>query len=104
MANEKDLIEESGEPEIVTLLDENDNEIDFELIGGCNSDGNQYFALIPAGSADEDGGFTEYIILKSVKDDDGNEDLVEIEDDGEFDKVAAIFDDAFNAEYDYDEN
>ena len=30
------------------------------------------FALIPEGSADSDGGFEEYIILKSVKDADGN--------------------------------
>ena len=65
-------------------------------------DGVQYFALIPAGSADEDGGFTEYIILKSVKDDAGEEELIEIEDDAEFDRVAATFDDAFDAEYDYD--
>ena len=87
--------EELFEAETVTLLDEDNNEIEFEVIGGCVVDGVQYFALIPAGSADEDGGFTEYIILKSVKDDAG-------EDDAEFDRVAATFDDAFDAEYDYD--
>lgn len=89
------------EAEIVTLLDEDDNEIEFEVIGGCVVDGVQYFALIPAGSADDDGGFTEYIILKSVAGEDGEE-LIEIEDDAEFDRVAATFDDAFDAEYDYD--
>lgn len=94
--------EELFEVETVTLLDEDNNEIEFEVIGGCVVDGVQYFALIPAGSADEDGGFTEYIILKSVKDDAGEEELIEIEDDAEFDRVAATFDDAFDAEYDYD--
>ena len=88
--------------DIVTLLDENDEEHEFELIGGCVNGGVQYFALIPAGSADEDGGFEEYIILKQIVNDDGTEDLVEIEDDDEFDRIAAIFDDAFDSETDYD--
>ncbi len=103
MENNKDKNENNEllEAEIVTLLDEDNNEIEFEVIGGCVVDGVQYFALIPAGSADDDGGFTEYIILKSIQGDDGEE-LVEIEDDAEFDRVAATFDDAFDAEYDYD--
>ena len=95
-------VDENEEVEIVTLLDENDNEVRFELIGGYVDKGVQYFALIPEGSADDDGGFEEYIILKSVKDADGNEELVDIEDDAEFERIAAIFDDAFSAEYDYD--
>ncbi len=102
MDNTSNKNDEMFESEIVTLLDENNNEIEFELIGGCVVEGQQYFALIPAGSADEDGGFSEYIILKSIKNDDGSEELVEIEDDAEFDRVAATFDDAFDAEYDYD--
>ena len=50
---------DEGEVEIVTLLDENDNEVRFELIGGYVDKGVQYFALIPEGSADEDGGFED---------------------------------------------
>lgn len=92
------------ELEIITLLDENNEELQFELIGGYNAEGVQYFALIPAGSADDDGGFDEYIILKSVTGDDGEEELVEIDDDAEFERIAAVFDDAFDAEYDYDDN
>ena len=38
---------DDGEVEIVTLLDENDNEVRFELIGGYVDKGVQYFALIP---------------------------------------------------------
>jgi uncharacterized protein YrzB (UPF0473 family) len=102
MSDEKMLPIEGEEAEIITLLDENDNEIQFELIGGYTDRGVQYFALIPVGSADEDGGFDEYIILKSVEGENGEE-LVEIEDDAEFERIAAIFDDAFDAEYDYDE-
>ena len=93
--------EETEEPEIITLLDEDNKEIRFELIGGCVDNGIQYFALIPEGSADEDGGFEEYIILKQISDADGDS-LVEIEDDKEFDRIAKIFDDAFDTEIDYD--
>lgn len=102
MSDEKKLPIEGEEAEIITLLDEDDNEIQFELIGGYTDRGVQYFALIPVGSADEDGGFDEYIILKSVEGENGEE-LVEIEDDAEFERIAAIFDDAFDAEYNYDE-
>ena len=89
--------DENAEPEIITLLDEDDNELRFELIGGYTEKGVQYFALIPEGSADEDGGFEEYIILKQEGDE-----LVEIEDDKEFDHIAQIFDDAFDTETDFD--
>ena len=97
-----DLLIDDSEPEIVTLLDENDDEHRFELIGACNDGGCQYFALIPEGSADEDGGFEEYIILKQIINDDGTEDMVEIEDDDEFDRIAAKFDEAFDSETEYD--
>ena len=93
----KNTNDEMLEAEIVTLLDEDNNEIEFEVIGGCVVDGVQYFALIPAGSADDDGGFSEYIILKSVKDENGEEELIEIEDDAEFE------DDGYGEGFDPDE-
>ncbi|MCQ2427027.1 MAG: DUF1292 domain-containing protein [Clostridia bacterium] len=102
MSEENKTPNAEEEIEIVTLVDENNEEHEFELIGGLNDKGQQYFALIPAGSADEDGGFEEYIILKQILNDDGTEDLVEIEDDAEFDRIAQKFDDAFNSETDYD--
>ena len=41
--------EELFEAETVTLLDEDNNEIEFEVIGGCVVAGVPYFALIPGG-------------------------------------------------------
>ena len=99
---ENEIRLEDGEPEIVTLTDENNEEHRFELIGACNDKGNQYYALIPEGSADEDGGFEEYIILKQIQNDDGTVDMVEIEDDAEFDRIAEKFDEAFDTETDYE--
>lgn len=100
MADNKNTIPENNEntePEIITLFDEDGNEVKFELIGGYVDKGVQYFALIPEGEVDEDGGFDEYIILKQVDDE-----LVEIEDDAEFERIAKVFDEAFDTEYDYD--
>lgn len=85
------------ETESVTLTDEDGVEKNFDIIGTLELDGNMYFALVDAES-DED----EYIILKSVIDENGDEILITIDDDDEFDKVADAFDDELMSEYDYD--
>jgi len=106
MSNKKDeneiIIDDEGAPETVTLCDEEGQEFEFEVVGACIDKGVQYFALIPKGSADEDGGFSEFIVFKQVPGKDGENDLVEIEDDAEFDRIAEKFIDAFNTETDYD--
>ena len=83
-----------------TFVDEEGNEIVFELIGQCELKGNTYFAMIPAGS-DDNGEFCEYNILKLAIED-GEEVYVTIDDDDEFDMVADYFDDLFSEEIDYD--
>lgn len=83
-----------------TFVDEEGNEIVFELIGQCELKGNTYFAMIPAGS-DDNGEFCEYNILKLAVED-GEEIYVTIDDDDEFDMVADYFDDLFSEEIDYD--
>lgn len=83
------------EENIVTLIDEDGNEVKFEIIADTEFEGFTYLALIPADEESE-----EYFILKviaSEEDPDGLEDLVEIEDDEEFAKVADIFDEMLNA-------
>ena len=74
--------------EIFTLTDEDGNESDFALIGQKEIDGVLYLALVPDGEAESG----EYVILKVVTED-GEEILVTIDDDDEFDRVADIFDD-----------
>ena len=60
-------------------------------------DGNNYLALVPE---DEDG--DEFVILKLAVDENGNEMLVTIDDDDEFDKVADAFEDELMEECDHD--
>ena len=93
-------MDENMSNEYYTLTDEEGNEIEFELIGQCEYEGVTYYAMIPAG-AEEEGEFCEYTILKSVMED-GEEMLVSIDDDEEFDNVADYFDDLFSQEIDYD--
>lgn len=92
-----------NEREFFTLTDEDGNEIEFELIGTIDLEGVTYHAMIPADQQGEDQGFYEYVILKTETDEDGEEMLVTIDDDAEFDKVADIFDDMFSEEIDLDE-
>lgn len=85
------------EQEVFTLTDEEGNESDFEFIGRIELDNNTYVALIPVEGTEE-----EYVILKVETDENGEEMLITIEDDDEFDKAADAFEDEFMSEIDYD--
>lgn len=93
---------ENNEVEIYTLQDEEGNEHEFELIGTCERDGTKYYAMIPAGEESDENEEVGYVILKGVIED-GEENLITIEDDEEFDSIADYFDDLFASEIDYDE-
>ena len=83
--------------DIYTLTDEDGNEMQFSLLGSCEIDGKEYFAMIPL-----DEGTEEYVILKKEVDENGEEMLVTIDDDDEFDRVADLFEDELFDEIDYD--
>lgn len=87
------------ETEVFTLTDDEGNESQFELIGNLEIDGNTYVALIPV-----DGDEEEYVVLKVIEDPNGEEILITIDDDDEFDKVADAFEDEFMSEIDYDDS
>ena len=100
MDKEKEIKVEEND-EYVTLTDENGQEYQFEMIGHCELKGTQYYAFVPAGEDANDNGFLEYTILKLIEVD-GEEELVSIDDDDEFDNVADYFDDLLSQEIDYD--
>lgn len=94
------MADEYFDAEIFTLTDEEGNDMQFEQIAICEVEGTLYHALVPLDEeGNEDG--EEYVILKSVVEDDGEEVLITIEDDDEFDRIADMFEDSF-AEMDYD--
>ncbi|MCH5183316.1 MAG: DUF1292 domain-containing protein [Oscillospiraceae bacterium] len=89
------------EDDLFTLTDEEGNESQFALVGDLELDGQEYLALIPA-DTEGDGEEDEYVILKVTTDENGEEILVTIDDDEEFDRVADAFEDRFLNEYDLD--
>ena len=88
------------EEEIYTLTDEEGNETQFELLGSHELDGVVYLALVPIGEGNKED--EEYVILRMDQDENGEDMLVTIDDDDEFDRIADIFDDELFGEIDYD--
>lgn len=80
-------------PDIYTLVDEEGVEQTFELLDVMDLDEGRYFALIPyyedADELVEDDG--DLIILKSEMDENGEELMVSIDDDEEYQRVGNIF-------------
>ena len=88
-----------------TLTDEDGKEIDFEIIGEAEIDGAIYYAMSPVGEDTEsEDGVVEYVLLKKSVDEEGEDVLVTVDDEDEFDKVANFFDDFLDDEADYDIN
>ncbi len=83
--------------DIFTLTDEEGVEKQFQLLGSCEIDGNEYLALVPLDEESD-----EYVILKRETDESGEDILVTIDDDEEFDRVADLFEDELFDEIDYD--
>ena len=85
--------------DIFTLTDEEGNESEFELLDSLEIDGVYYLALVPVENNDE----CEYVILKVETDENGEDLLVTIDDDDEFNRIADTFEDQLFSEIDYDE-
>ncbi len=96
------MAEEFMGDEIFTLTDEEGNESEFELIASQEIDGTTYVALVPYEPEKADAEEQEYVVLKLETDKNGEELLVTIDDDDEFEKVAEIFEDMLFDEIDYD--
>lgn len=83
-------------PDLITLIDEDNVEHNFEILDTVEFEGKEYYALYPVfDNADEmvaDSG--EYYIMEAVDSDDGWE-LSEVDDDDLIDKLSVIFEDRF---------
>lgn len=88
MTDENKILEEEiqDEPEYITLEFDDGAEIECEIMGIFDVDGKEYIALIP----DDD---TDDVYLYGYKEISDEEfELIDIEDDDEFEKVAEEFD------------
>ena len=84
MADKKNYVEE--ENEIITLEFDDDQEVECEIMGVFDCDGKEYIALIPHDDSDD-------VYLYGYKEAGDDEfELIDIEDDAEFEKVVKEFD------------
>ena len=102
MADEEIMLtEEDFEPDILSLLDDEGTQHNFEILDGIETeDGTHYLALLPVfddpqKNIESDG---MYYIFE-VFDEDGEEQLQEVEDEALAEELAAIFEERF-ASYD----
>ena len=97
--------EEMYEPDIISVNDEDGNEILFELLERYETDDDLYVAITEYRDDDEDivEADFEVIILKVVTDDNGDEYLEEIQDEMEYEQVSDILmskvEEKFDVEY-----
>ena len=92
MAEGLNNIPEEFDSEIYTLTDEDGNDAEFELLAKLEDNGITYLAMAPLDeTADED----EYVVLKVELDETGEETVVSVDDDDEFERIADMFDDLF---------
>lgn len=93
---------ESYEPDLITLLDEEDNEYEFSILKSIDYKDSTFYALMPLFELPDEDMDPEstYMIFEAVEDEDGNPQLAEIEDEELIDELAEIFEDYFNSEYD----
>lgn len=101
-ANNTNENKEDYGPDIMTLVDEDGTEREFEVIDNLVTENNEYFALVPTETPDNlDSDDGELVILKVVEDN-GEEFLEPIEDDDEFNEISEIFMDRLEEYYDFD--
>ncbi len=90
--------------DVLTLVDEDGVEHEFEIADTLDVDGQQYLALIPvpanANELLDDSG--ELVILKVVEEN-GEEFLEAIEDEEEFDRMADVFMERLEDTYDFED-
>lgn len=95
------FVSEEFSADLVTVLDEDGHQHQFEILDAIETDSGRYVALLPVYEnpdelVDDDG---ELIILQ-VEETDGEEVLVPIEDEIVFEEIAGIFEERLSDVYD----
>ncbi len=90
-------MDDSFSPDLISLIDENGAEHEFEILDQIEENGTLYFALMPVfeNSSDMLYDSGEYTILESVEEN-GEQQLAEVEDYELKRRLADIFEERFN--------
>ena len=89
-------------PDLITLIDEENNEHTFEILDKITESDNEYLALYPVFDNAEDSvnDSGEYYIMEIVLNDDGEEELAELDDENLLDRLAQQFEERFASMFD----
>ena len=87
-------------PDLITLVDEDNIEHNFEILDTIEYEGKEYYALYPVFDDPEDmvADSGEYYIMEALNEDDELE-LAEVEDDDLIDKLSVIFESHFEENF-----
>lgn len=92
---------ENERDEVVVLTDDEGNEFEFQVIDVLEIEGNRYAVLFPLD--DSEAAEDEALIMRLETDEEGDDVLVDIEDDQEWEKVVAEWESMLADEEDLDD-
>lgn len=88
------------EADLLTLIDDDGQEHEFEIIDEIENDDGHFMALVPTRQSPDDiASDSETYYIFEVVEIDGEEQLQELDDDELLDKLADIFENRFNDSY-----
>ncbi|EPR11985.1 DUF1292 domain-containing protein [Ruminiclostridium papyrosolvens] len=88
--------------DIVVLLGEDGEEVEFEHLDTIEMDGNEYVILLPL-EEQENEEVDEVVILKIEHNEDGEDSFITVDDEEELNRVFEEFKTRMEDEYDFDE-
>lgn len=96
--------EEFG-PDVLTLVDDEGNEHEFEVLDVIDNEDGCFYALLPTFDSPQDSVESEgtYYIFEAIEQD-GEQQLAEVEDEELLDKLAELFESRFDELYDEEED
>ena len=103
MNEDREALRDEEEIDVVTVVDDEGREHDFELFTVLEVAGNEYAVLYPLEEDEDEEEDSEAIILRIETDENGEETLVEIEDEEEWNRVVAAWE-AIISDEDEEEN
>lgn len=92
--------EEELEDSLITMTDEDGNEIEFEFVDLIEYNGNEYVVLLPADEDDDSG---EVVILQLEDAGEETESYISVDDDATLEAVFGIFKEKFKDTFDFSE-
>ena len=95
--------EEENQPDLMTLEDEDGNEITFEVIDALDYKGVHYLAAVEYAETEEEAENAQLVILLSVGEDDEGEYLDVVDDDELLLELGKLFEERLSDEYDIEE-